>query len=481
MIKPETGDLNKLILRLTNQRDSRSASEQTLNEIYNELLNLPPGGIGIDFSHRLITTFYTKFAKQWETYWAYRELSRIAVLLSRLTAPRVHTLKFQKRRHYPRGKKILFIIDTDFWLGHLQVLCSFIEIANKEERDKIEVIAFNGRQESVLDKKLERFSVKYSLIQTPKVSEKLKLLESYVEKISKKGYETKLIWTAWPPLMFIGSVFRLADRQACWAMKYPAPMGHQCDEIYYPYGFDKKTTGVTYMHDSSIKIITHPFYLTKDALSTNEEIDKPKQKSKNTLSKLKALKDDGKLVIACIARPEKMNNLSFINRLKNLLAANKYANFVWCGRKGDESSKIFQKSLEMHDISDRCTFLGWVNPWDTLKNIDYFLDTHPFGSGITLAQALRLQKNIILHRGEPFTQDLQLEDCITTEPNFSAVIRSEKATELGYFVDLDPMVKESYLLIQGNQKPCHEIKYNEFDIFAPSQAVHTKISQLLLS
>ena len=135
----------------------------------------------------------------------------------------------------------------------------------------------------------------------------------------------------------------------------------------------------------------------------------------------------------------------------------------------------------MHAISDRCTFLGWVNPWDTLKNIDYFLDTHPFGSGITLAQALRHPKNIILDRGEAFTQDLQLEDCITIEPNFSAVIRSERAIELGYFFDLDPIDKESYFLGQANQKLCNTIEYNDFDIFAPSQAVHTKISQLLLS
>ena len=429
----------------------------------------------------LITTLYTKFAKQWETYWAYRELSRLAVLLSRITAPINHNINFQKKEHYPRGKKILFIIDTDFWLGHLQVLVSFIEGASREERDKIEVIAFNGRQNSVLDKKLERLSVKYSLIQNPKVSDKLKLLESYVERISDKGFETKLIWTAWPPLMFAGSLFRIADHQVCWAMKYPAPMGHQCDAIYYPYGFDKNTSGTTYMHDSSIKIITHPFYLTEDALSTNEEVDQPKQTSLNTSSKLRALKGEGRLIIACIARPEKMNNPSFIEILKNLLVANKNACFVWCGRESDDSSKIFQKNLEMHAIRDRCTFLGWVNPWDTLKNIDYFLDTYPFGSGITLAQALRLQKNIILHRREPLARDLQLEDCITIEPNFSAVIRSQRAIELGYFVELNPDNINSHLLSLAIQKPCNEIKYNQFDIFAPSQAVHSKMSQLLLS
>lgn len=481
MIQPDTDNLNRLILSLLRQRGSRTASEQILNQIYDELLTFPHAGIGIDLSHRLITTLYTKFAKQWETYWAYRELSRLAVLLSRLTSTKDQNIKFEQKKHYPKGKKTLFIIDTDFWLGHLQVLCSFIEIASREERNKIEVIAFNGRQDSVLDKKLEKLSVKYSLIQNPKVSDKLKLLGSYVERISKKGFETKLIWTAWPPLMFIGSLFRIADHQVCWAMKYPAPMGHQCDAIYYPYGFDEKTTGSTYMHDSSIRIITHPFYLTEDALSTNEEADQAKQTSLNTSSKLRALKDEGKLIVACIARPEKMNNQSFIDRLKDLLSVNKNASFVWCGHEGADSSKIFQKNLEMHAISDRCTFLGWVNPWDTLKDIDYFLDTHPFGSGITLAQALRLHKKIILHRGKPITQDLQLEDCITIEPNFSAIIRSQKAIELGYFIELNPEDKNSHLLGLAIQKHCDGIKYDEFDIFAPSQAIHSKISQLLLS
>ena len=137
------------------------------------------------------------------------------------------------------------------------------------------------------------------------------------------------------------------------------------------------------MHDSSTKIITHPFYLTEDALSTSEESDNSKNLSLHALTRLNKMKKDGELIIACIARPEKMNNYSFINELKKLLAANSHANFAWCGRETDESSKVFQKNLETHAIGNRRTFLGWIQPWHILKSVDYFLDTHPFGSGIT--------------------------------------------------------------------------------------------------
>lgn len=480
-------NFSKLLNEAIDSNKNDALIAKVFIDLISELSNFSKDGIDIDSAHNIITHLYTRFAKPRETVFAYREFASFALHLSRMTKYNESIDDYpdsidRQKDNTDSEKKIIFVIDTDAWLGHIQVLCSFIEKSDPRLRQRIEVVAFNGIQGSILYKKLKKYCVPYYLLQSKKISNKLKSLEQLIKRNTDNGWCTKLVWVAWPPLMFIGSCTKLTTRQACWAMKYPFPLGHAIDEILYPYGFDKLTEGKTYAHNAFQPIISHPFYLTKDVLATQEISEKTTERSRQAIKFIKDKQQQDKIsIITSVARPEKMNNPHFLNKLKRLLLQNPFTHFVWCGREDQEESHMFQQNLEKLKLSARCFFAGWVHPWSVIEASDYFLDTYPFGSGITLAQAMRLGKTILVHQQQlpDRPEIIRLEDILIKEPNFSSIIQTSQIYP-----------KHSVVILQNEDINCYSLnnKYTSKpqehdgstkDIFSPNQETHAKLIKFL--
>lgn len=76
--------------------------------------------------------------------------------------------------------------------------------------------------------------------------------------------------------------------------------------------------------------------------------------------------------IVTINREEKIRNRLFLESVKLILENNPTVHFYWTGRNHDDQIERF---FSISKISDRCHFLGWVNPKLVISEFDIFLDT----------------------------------------------------------------------------------------------------------
>ena len=423
--------------------------------------------------YHIYNSLYIDFCKPNESIETYRMMANFGMKISRI---------HQSTKQYIQSNdckgvfhKIIFVIDSDSWLGHLQILSSFIQKSTAEARKCIEILSISGKRDSFFANKMAKFGIAYKIIYKVDFSEKIKVLTNYIQKLNAHGINCKLIWTAWPPLMFLGGCMRLTHRQSMWAMKYPYPLGCNIDEVYFAYGFQKNTKGKFYVHDSFQPLFSHPFYLTTDALASKEENSLMDECTEKGRQIMRDLKKKGRILILSAARPEKMSNNIFINRLKSILKANQSSVFIWCGKPNEKSVKTFQRYLEEYNIAERTLFTGWVYTWEIIQEVDYFLDTYPFGSGVTLAQAIRQQKHIILHNQERMKNriDSTIDSFVINEPNYSEIIQQVCSGNNQNITIISDDLKK----INFSQSTKISRRYP--DLFAPSSAVHKALSQLL--
>ena len=468
-------DIDRLIENACMPKIAEQEVLPLLDILHAEIFASGSNSLDIDLAYKIILKLYTQFAKPRETLGAYKILASFAMKISRIV--KADNISFPKSKRDAKLTKIIFIIDTDAWLGHVQIMCSFFQKAAKQTRECLEVIALNGKKNSILSHKLKAYGIKYYTLEDQFMSLKLAKLKEYIEHLNSEEVSVKLIWTGWPPIMFLGGCIRLGYKQAIWAMKYPYPLSYQTDEVYFAYGFHEKIEGRFILQDSFQPIISHPFHLTADALSTHEKSESMDQLTASAIKKLKLIKQNGQEVMLSAARPEKMCNNIFLTRLDNILKMNPNFIFAWCGRHGDKSTKKFEGELTKKNIHKRALFIGWIHTWDVIPMADFFLDTYPFGSGITLAQAMRNSKRIILHEAHTVAKELlgHIDSFVISEPNYSDILKETS----GYPEGLKFVISDSidtcifkHKIVLTNQNS---------DLFSPSASVHNKLTNLILS
>jgi glycosyltransferase involved in cell wall biosynthesis len=255
-------------------------------------------------------------------------------------------------------------------------------------------------------------------------------------------------------------------------MKYPFQLGLHYDETIYAYGFNQKADQKIFLHDSFTPVRLLPFSLTTEILQASDQAI-PKATSEHAVHLIQRWKQvPGHIAILSVARPEKMTNSVFLERLSGLLSANPESHFFWCGKKGSADVDLFQRKLEQHGLQSRSSLLGWVQPWPVIKACDYFLDTYPFGSGITMAQALRHGKPIITHIAAKQHNDA-LEKTLVEEPNFNQLLTEDSHSNILLLDSGAPPRLQAYPKADPGQR-------RNTDPFAPNPAVHQLLSQRLL-
>lgn len=77
--------------------------------------------------------------------------------------------------------------------------------------------------------------------------------------------------------------------------------------------------------------------------------------------------------LVSINRPEKMATPQFLEAVAGILEAEPSASFSWTGR---ERNPLLDAFFGDHGLSDRCRYIGWVEPSGVLGDYDIFLDTY---------------------------------------------------------------------------------------------------------
>ena len=112
------------------------------------------------------------------------------------------------------------------------------------------------------------------------------------------------------------------------------------------------------------------------------------------------------VILGTLAREEKYNSYGYLSALCSIMSNNPHCHFVWTGRK--QPPRILE-AFKAYGIEDRCHFVGWVDSNLYADAIDIFLETFPFGCGVTGFQAMGHATPLVSYKANDTLYGYQLE------------------------------------------------------------------------
>lgn len=332
-------------------------------------------------------SIYLQFVCQTETDAHFRNCFR------RWTAPmreagRAHSRSLPALA--PSGsRRVGFIVHNAALLGHTQVLANVLAAwpTTADGTPSPYVLILTGKRERTpFVAALERAAVPVLWIgERPGASAgPLATLEALRGAFREYRLDAA-IWISAPVLMTFAFAMRIAPVQIWWTMKYHALELPEVDGYVSISG----TCGTRVIQDRTWRI---------GGLAARDWAD-PDVTSEAASVRRNFRSFD--ILLATVGRTEKLTNAEFLGAVARILRANPRAAFLWTGR--DRHPDI-QKRFEDERVAERCFHVGWVNTKVYAQAIDLFLDSFPFGCGLTLVQAMAAGKPAVFYRSEENTE-----------------------------------------------------------------------------
>lgn len=177
------------------------------------------------------------------------------------------------------------------------------------------------------------------------------------------------IWLSlpiWAPFIF---GYGIARKQIFWSLKFHAVhLGPSVVHI----GMTKTRSGTTEIHGQPWQGFQPPLavsVITRDLKKRN---------------KLRGEFDD-KFLFTTLAREEKFHSDSFAFAIAHILKRCPRSVFLFSGKS---VSPVLKRTLTQHGVMSQAHFVGWVNTELYANLADCFLESFPFGCGVTGMQAI---------------------------------------------------------------------------------------------
>jgi len=177
------------------------------------------------------------------------------------------------------------------------------------------------------------------------------------------------IWMSlpiWVPFLF---GYRVAQRQILWSLKFHAV--HLGEEVVH-IGMTKEREGIVNIHGRPWLAFQPPLAV---AIKKRDTAERAELRGVN----------DNKFLFATLAREEKFNSVHFAQAVATILDRCPGSVFLFTGRS---ISPTLKNALVERGVAGQATFIGWVDTELCADIIDCFLETFPFGCGVTGMQAL---------------------------------------------------------------------------------------------
>lgn len=179
-----------------------------------------------------------------------------------------------------------------------------------------------------------------------------------------------LVWVSAPLFAEFALPMRLAPLQILWTLKFHP---FQLPEIdgYITYGSwseDART-----VHGETWQVV--PYMMSR----TSEDV------SPDLVSKARQSFARHDVIYGTLARTEKIDSEPFLDCVVQILRDNPRAAYLWTGQTQHAG---IQGRFEAAGVSDRCHFIGWVDTALYARVLDVFLESFPFGCGLTGMRAL---------------------------------------------------------------------------------------------
>jgi hypothetical protein len=261
---------------------------------------------------------------------------------------------------------IAFIAQNSVLLGHTEVM--LLVMADWKRRYPQLRIRFVGLTpcQKELAQRLAAIGIEWI---APSARLQPLALASWLRDVLASENIGTAVWLSlplWVPFIF---GYRIAKRQVFWSLKFHAV--HLGDEIVH--------IGMTKERDGTVNIHGKPWLAFQPPLAVS--ID---ERDTVTRAKLRGDYQD-KFLFATLAREEKFNSPRFANAVARILKRCPGSIFMFTGR---EISPVLERALVEHGVAEQAMFIGWVDTELYANLIDCFLETFPFGCGVTGMQAL---------------------------------------------------------------------------------------------
>lgn len=263
-------------------------------------------------------------------------------------------------------RKICFVLPNGVLLGHTEVMFRVVDswMAQGIKCD-LYVYAFGGCRPDFKEM-LERRGIKLLL---PTQKSLAAIAAEMRAALEHHGIHTA-VWLGPPVLMSYAFGMGLAPRQIVWSVKFhpvwmPEVAVHICG------GHELETARNYNGRDWTVA----PFPLTLD----------PKPNDSAAVQMVRNKFPPDAILLGTLAREEKFTFAPFLKAVCALLSRNPKTHFLWTGRSQPE---MVLSAFKKAGVVDRCHFIGWVDTNLYAEVLDIFLETFPFGCGITGFQAM---------------------------------------------------------------------------------------------
>jgi hypothetical protein len=274
---------------------------------------------------------------------------------------------------YGNSNKIAFVAQNSVLLGHTEVMLLMMEYW-KRHYPRLDMV-FLGMTpcHPSLDKRLSAIGIRSRCIKKVlSPTESTQWLRDTIHS-EDAGVSVWLSLPLWAPYIY---GFRVAKRQVFWSLKFHAV--HLGPEVVH-IGMTKKRDGVEIVNGYPWLAFQPPLAVS---VTPRSEIDRAKTRGEH----------DSTFIFATLAREEKFNSPRFVEAISEILKRTPSAIFLFTGRSIPHTLK---KALEDKGVWGRAIFIGWVDTDMVANAIDCFLETFPFGCGVTGMQALRHSAGVI--------------------------------------------------------------------------------------
>ena len=269
-----------------------------------------------------------------------------------------------------KEKNIVFVVQNGVLLGHSQVMLSIIKEWKSLFPDlNIFCFTFSNEFEEKLAIQLIDSNVK--IMAPPKqlgAQDRIKWLRDEIEK----NEINTAIWVSVPIWVTYIFGFKIAQKQIMWSLKFhPIHLGDTVCHI----GMTKENEGIIMINGYPWKAFQPPLQIKK----TNN-YDKNKIESNKIKASFK-----GKLIFGTLARTEKFNSIQFVDALIEILDHCSDSVYLYSGM---QPSLFLLERAKLKGVDKKIFYIGWVDTELFSLAFDVFLETFPFGCGITGMQTL---------------------------------------------------------------------------------------------
>ena len=272
-----------------------------------------------------------------------------------------------------RPWRAAFLLSNAVMLGHTDMMLAMLRYRPKSElwNERPIVFALIGENEK-LERALADIGVQLICLEKESGLPPLKAVETFSflrQRIAQEGV-THLVWVSAPATSDFAFAMRLAPAQIFWTLKFHP---YRLDEIdgYISYGSWHET--IRLVHGEEWQVVPQSLETPSRQVTEQEVADARRPYARH------------EVLLGTLARSDKFNSTSFVQAVIRILLDNPNAGYLWTGR---EIHAGVQEQFERAGVADQCHFIGWVDTAVYASTLDIFLETFPFGCGITGMQAL---------------------------------------------------------------------------------------------